>query len=188
MLRFDRIVDSPLAPDQAARALRLRLTYDERVKTRLATMTAEGQAVAIMLAQAKRGTVLRHGTVLAGEHDVAIVEAAPQPVTRVTADSPLALLRAVYHLANRHVAAQLALDHVLIERDPVLESMLRGLGAQVEHIEAPFDPEGGAYHAPHGDAHVGSHAQHGHCDEIDAVSATIGEQLSIAAHARTRPR
>jgi urease accessory protein len=188
MLRFDRIVDSPLAPDQAARAVRLRLTYDERVKTRLATMTAQGQAVAIMLAEAKRGTVLRHGTVLAGDHDVAIVEAAAQPVARVTADAPLVLLRAVYHLANRHVPAQLALDHVLIERDPVLESMLRGLGAHVEHIEAPFDPEGGAYHAhgAHGDEHA--HAAHGHCDEIDAVSATIGEQLSIAAHAKTHAR
>jgi urease accessory protein len=181
MLRFDRIVDSPLAPDDATHAVRLHLTYDERVKTRLATMTAEGQAVAIVLAQAKRGTVLRHGTVLAGDRAVAIVEAAAEPVARVTADSPLALLRAVYHLANRHVAAQLALDHVLIERDPVLESMLRGLGAQVEHIEAPFDPEGGAYHA-HGDVH----AKHGHCDEIDAVSATVGEQLSIAAHAKVR--
>jgi urease accessory protein len=86
------------------------------------------------------------------------------------------------------VPAQLALDHVLIERDPVLESMLRGLGAQVEHVEAPFDPEGGAYHAhgAYGDEHA--HATHGHCDEIDAVSATIGEQLSIAAHAKVRNR
>ena len=56
--------------------------------------------------------------------------------------------------------------------------MLRGLGARVEHIEAPFDPEGGAYHEHHG-----GHG-HGHREEIDAVSATVGEQLSIAAHAR----
>lgn len=191
MLRLDRILDRPLTPAEAAKAVRLRLTYDERVKTRLATMTAQGQAVAIVLAEAKRGTVLRHGTVLAGDHDVAIVEAAAQPVARVTADSPLALLRAVYHLANRHVAAQLAPEHVLIERDPVLESMLRGLGAQVEHIEAPFDPEGGAYHAHggvHGGTHGDSHTKHGQCDVIDAVSATIGEQLSIAAHAKAGQR
>jgi urease accessory protein len=181
MLLLNRLLDRPLTPDEAARAVRLRLTYDERVKTRLATMTADGQAVAIVLADVKRGTVLRHGAVLAGDNSVAIIEAAPQPVTRVTADSPLALLRAVYHLANRHVSAQLALDHVLIERDPVLESMLHGIGAKVEHVEEPFDPEGGAYHE-----HA-AHGGHAHCDEIDAASATIGEQLSIAAHAKARP-
>jgi urease accessory protein len=99
----------------------------------------------------------------------------------VTAGSPLALMRAVYHLANRHVAAQLAADHVLIERDPVLASMLVGLGAQVELVEAPFAPESGAYAGGHGHGHGHGHA---HCDEIDEVSATVGEQLSIAAHAR----
>jgi urease accessory protein len=181
MLRLDRLLDRPLTPDEAASAVRLRLTNDERVKTRLATMTPDGQAVAIVLAKVKRGTVLRHGSVLAGDNNaLAIIEAAPQPVTRVTADSPLALLRAVYHLANRHVSAQLALDHVLIERDPVLESMLHSIGAKVEHVEEPFDPEGGAYHEH------GAHGGHAHCDEIDAASATIGEQLSIAAHAKPR--
>jgi hypothetical protein len=77
------------------------------------------------------------------------------------------------------VPAQLATDHALIERDPVLEAMLRGLGLHVEHIDAPFDPEGGAYHGEH---HHGA----AHRDEVDTVSATIGEQLSIAAHAGRR--
>jgi len=179
MIRLTRVIDRTLAADEAARAVRLRLTYDERVKTRLATMSVDGQAVAILLADAKRGSVLRDGDVLAGDGDVlAIVEAAPQPVARVTADTPLALLRATYHLANRHVPAQLSADAVLIERDPVLEAMLRGLGAHVAHVEAPFDPEGGAYD--------GSHHHHGpsHREEVDEVSATVGEQLSIAAHAR----
>ncbi len=85
----------------------------------------------------------------------------------------------MYHLANRHVPAQLAVDHALIERDPVLEAMLRGLGARVEHIDAPFDPEGGAYHGEH-------HHGPSHREEVDAVSATIGEQLSIAAHAQRK--
>ena len=96
-------------------------------------------------------------------------------MAKITAPSPLALMRAIYHLANRHVAAQIATDHVLIERDPVLEHMLAGLGATVQHIEAPFDPEAGAYDGQHAHGHV-------HDDEVDEVSATIGEQLSIAAH------
>lgn len=183
MLRLTRLLDRPPTDTERARAVRLSLTYDDRVKTRLAAMSTGGTAVAILLDGVKRGTVLRDGALLAGDGGaLAIVAAAPQPVARVTADSPLQLLRATYHLANRHVPAQLAVDHLLIERDPVLESMLRGLGARVEHVEAPFDPEGGAYDG-------GGHHHHrgAHCDHDDEVSANVGEQLSIAAHARRMP-
>lgn len=177
MLRFTRLHDAPLTPAQCDAAVRLQLSYDERVKQRLATMSVDGQAVAILL---PRGSVLRDGALLAGDDGaLARIEAAPEPVIRVTADDPLALLRAVYHLANRHVPAQLAIDHALIEPDAVLEAMLRGLGVHVEHIEAPFHPEGGAYHGEH-------HHGPSHRDEVDIVSATIGEQLSIAAHAGRR--
>ncbi|MCX8113788.1 MAG: urease accessory protein UreE [Burkholderiaceae bacterium] len=170
MLRLTRVHDGPLGP--GARPHVLRLTHDERARTRLAAMCEDGTAAAILLA---RGTVLRDGTVLASDSgQYAVVRAAPQLLARITAPTPLLLLRAVYHLANRHVPAQLAADHVLIERDAVLERMLAALGAQIEHVEGPFDPEGGAYEA-HG------HGHH-HRDEVDAVSATIGEQLSIEAH------
>lgn len=173
MIRLTQLLDRPPTAEEAARAVRLCLSFDERVKSRLATMSADGEAVAILL---PRGSVMRDGAWLAGDDgELAAVTAAPQPVARVTAASPLALLRAVYHLANRHIPAQLAADHALIERDPVLEAMLRGLGARIEHIEATFDPEGGAYHEGHG---------HSHHDEVDEVSATVGEQLSIAAHER----
>lgn len=181
MLRFTRIHQDALTPAQQAAAVHLKLTYDERVKQRLATMSIDGRAVAILLLDLKRGSVLRDGTVLEGDDGVfAIIGAAAQPVARVTAESPLALLRATYHLANRHVPAQLATDAVVIERDPVLESMLGRIGARVEHIEAPFDPEGGAYDGGH-------HHGHAHHDVVDETSATVGEQLSIAAH-RQRER
>lgn len=180
MLRLSHRLDRPLTAHESVRAVRLRLAYDERVKTRLATISVDGQAVAILLAEVRRGSVLRDGDVLAGDADaLAIVEAAAQPLARVTADSPLALLRATYHLANRHVPAQLAADALLIERDPVLEAMLRGLGAHVAHVEAPFDPEPGAYQ---GERHA-----HPHRAEVDQASATLGEQLSIAAHRDRRP-
>lgn len=170
MLLLVRIHEGPLDP--AARTHTLRLAYDERVKSRLATMCEDGVAAAITL---PRGSVLRDGTVLASnDGDYVIVHAAPQPVARITAPAPLALMRAVYHLANRHVPVQLAVDQVLIERDPVLERMLLSLGAQIEHLDLPFDPEGGAY-----DSHAHGHHHHGEADE---VSATIGEQLSIEAH------
>jgi urease accessory protein len=168
MLQLTALIAEP--SPTATSAPRLPLTYRERAKSRLAAMLPDGRAVAIVL---PRGTVMRNGSVLAGDNGVAvIVEAVAEPLTRVTAPSDLALMRAVYHLANRHVPAQLASDHFLIERDPVLERMLVGLGARVEHVEAAFDPESGAY-----DSHG-----HGHAGEIDIVSATVGEQLSIAAH------
>lgn len=177
MLRLTAI-STDAAPSDAPR---LALAYHDRVKSRHAALLADGRAVAITL---PRGSVMRGGAVLTGDEGACIVvEAVAEPLARVTADSPMALLRAVYHLANRHVAAQLAPDAVLIERDPVLERMLAGLGARVEHVEAPFEPEAGAYDAAHGHSHG-----HAHAEEVDEVSATIGEQLSIAAHRRSPER
>jgi urease accessory protein len=69
---------------------------------------------------------------------------------------------------------------VLIERDPVLERMLAALGAHVEHLELPFDPEAGAY-----DGHAHAHGP-SHDEEVDQAS-TLGEQLSIEAHRRPSP-
>ena len=175
MIRLTAVASVPSTPEQAVHLPRLPLAYHERVKSRLAAMLPDGRAVAITL---PRGSVIRGGTVLTGDDGICvIVDALAEPVSKVTASSPLALMRAIYHLANRHVAAQLATDHVLIERDPVLEHMLAGLGAAVRHIEAPFDPEAGAYDGQHAHAHA-----HVHAGEVDEVSATVGEQLSIAAH------
>jgi urease accessory protein len=180
MLRLTAFASEPLPAAQVPATPRLRLTYQERVRSRLAAVLPSGESVAIML---PRGSVLRDGSVLVGEAGARLViEAVPEAVARVTAPNARVLLRAVYHLANRHVPAQIGADHAVIERDPVLERMLVGLGARVEHIEAPFEPEAGAYDG-HGHAHGPSHRE-----EIDEVSATVGEQLSIAAHrARSGP-
>lgn len=134
-------------------------------------MTADGTAVAIVL---PRGTVLRGGSVLEGDGGaLALIEAAPQPLARIAAGTPLQLLRIVYHLANRHVPAQITESAVLIERDTVLEKLAASLGATIEHVEAPFEPEAGAYDG-------GRH--HAHSAEIDEASRNLGEELSIAAH------
>jgi urease accessory protein len=172
-------VHEPLDADTGAHARTLALPWDDRVKSRHVVMPPDGPAITIAL---PRGTVLRDGTVLATENgELLRILAAAQPLARVTAGSPLALLRAAYHLANRHVPAQLAADSLLIERDPVLERMLVQLGAQVEHVVAPFEPEAGAYGAHgHGDSQGRGH----HAGDFDEVSATVGEQLSIAAHER----
>jgi urease accessory protein len=164
-LRCTRLLD-PAAPGAVTHELCL--GYDERVKSRLAAVCTDGTAITILLA---RGTVLRNGALLAADDgSVVRVTAAAQPVARVSADAPLTLMRAIYHLANRHVPAQLAADHALIEQDPVLERLLESLGARVERLQAPFDPEPGAYGA------------HAHGTVESDVTATVGEQLSIEAH------
>ena len=165
MLRCNCVLESSAA---AVPTHEIELSYDERAKSRLAGICRDGTAVAIGL---PRGTVMRDGTLLGTEEGAVVrVIAAAQPVARVTAPTPLGLMRAVYHLANRHVPARLASDHVLIESDPVLERLLVALGAHVELVRMPFDPEPGAYGGGH---------SHG---EPDTQSVTLGEQLSIEAH------
>lgn len=170
MLRFTRLREG--AGPLPSGTLRLRLTHEQRCRSRLAVMTDDGTAVAIVL---PRGTALRDGAVLAGDGDeLAVVEAAAQPLARIDAASPAQLLRIVYHLANRHVPVQLGEGAVWIERDPVLENLAANLGARIEPVEQPFEPEAGAYH----DA---GHA-HGHGGAAADPAGGIGEQLSIAAH------
>jgi urease accessory protein len=177
MLRLNRILDRTAAQAVAADAVRLSLSFAERSKSRLVIQPEHGPAIAITL---PRGSVLRDGTVLGGDAgEIAVVTAAPELLARVTSTDPLALMRAVYHLANRHVAIQLNAAELLIERDPVLERLLLALGLTVEAVEAPFEPESGAY--------FGHGAPHGHHTDVDQASASIGESLSIEAHRARNP-
>lgn len=93
------------------------------------------------------------------------VAAAAEPLAEVRAQGAM-LARLAWHIGNRHTPAQVESDRLFIQRDPVLEEMLRGLGATIGHIEAPFRPEGGAYghgrtHG-HGDAHDPHHDPNAH--------------------------
>ena len=99
---------------------------------------------------------LRDGDGLVLE-DGAIVRVAgkPEPLVEVAAPSAPALARLAWHIGNRHTDLQVVGDTLRIRRDHVLEDMLRGLGARLTPIEAPFDPEPGAY--GHGHSH-----DHGH--------------------------
>lgn len=119
------------------------LTYDERHRRRLRFTAANGTVFLLDLA---RTTVLRAGDGLALEDSrIVRVEAAAEPLLAVTADSPQRLLRLAWHIGNRHLPAQLQAARLLIREDPVIEDMLRGLGAVVEHVSEAFSPEPGAY-------------------------------------------
>jgi urease accessory protein len=109
----------------------------------------------------ERGQVLRGGDRLqADDGTVVEVRAAPETVSTARADDARQLLRAAYHLGNRHVALQLGESWLRYLHDHVLDQMLAGLGLRVWVEAAPFEPESGAYAPAHG-GH-GHDQGHGH--------------------------
>jgi len=153
-----------LAPALLKRAAAVELDWDVRQKSRFDATDSTGRRLGVILA---RGSVLRGGDVLVAEDGSLVrVIAAAQPVLRVstcpTHGGPTDLPRAAYHLGNRHVALEVRADHLQLEPDPVLADMLRAMHLIVHEVQAPFEPEGGAYASGHAHAHGHAHEGHGH--------------------------
>lgn len=141
---------------------RLILPFDRRQKSRLRVRLESGQEAALML---ERGSILRGGDRLQMNQRIVLVVAADEPVLHVTARDAQQLARAAYHLGNRHVPLQIGPDWLRLERDHVLKDMLIGLGATVIEMDAPFEPEAGAYGGGHRHGHDHEHSHdhaHGH--------------------------
>ncbi len=139
-----------LPPDpEAAIALTLSLTADDRTRSRHRFATEEGEEVHLKL---PRGTVLgdRDRLTCDKQEIMVLVTAKPEPTLTVTANTPLDLLRAAYHLGNRHVPLEIKPDYLRLSVDPVLQTLLEQLGLIVREETIPFFPEIGAYHSPHG--------------------------------------
>jgi urease accessory protein len=79
-----------------------------------------------------------------GRH-IAVV-AKPEALMEVSATDPANLARLAWHIGNRHLPAQILAHALRIRADHVIADMARGLGAVVTALEAPFEPERGAYH------------------------------------------
>jgi urease accessory protein len=90
------------------------------------------------------------------------VVAEPEPLIEVRAAGLPDLARLAWHLGDRHVPVQVFDRKLRLKRDPAIEALLRNLGAKLVEIEAPFEPEGGAYAAPAGEHHHHDHPHHGH--------------------------
>jgi urease accessory protein len=128
------------------------LDAHERHRRRIVLTTESGTKFLLDLPQA---TALRDGDGLLLD-DGAIVRVAgrPEPLLEIAAANASELARLAWHIGNRHIDVQIAGDRLRIRRDHVIEDMLRGLGARITAIEAPFEPEGGAYaHHHHDDDH-----------------------------------
>jgi urease accessory protein len=92
------------------------------------------------------------------------VVVAPEPLTEVRGNDLTHLARLAWHLGDRHVPVQILANRLRLRRDPALETMLGALGARLTAIEAPFDPEGGAYaQAAHDHGHDHDHHHDEHC-------------------------
>ena len=159
-----------LAPVLLKRAATIELDWDVRQKSRFDASDSQGRSIGVFL---PRGTVVRGGDVLVAEDGSMVrVIAAPQPVLVITPcpehGSPFDLVRAAYHLGNRHVSIELKPDHLKIEPDHVLAAMLRAMHLIVKEADAAFEPEGGAYGPQAGHAHGHGHGHgpddHGHHD------------------------
>ncbi|MDR3464944.1 MAG: urease accessory protein UreE [Xanthobacteraceae bacterium] len=136
------------------------LDFDDRHRRRMAMTGTRGLDFLLDLEEA---VALRGGDALVLE-DGRLVEvvAAPEPLIEIHSTDPQHLVRIAWHLGNRHLPVQIARRGLRIRRDHVIEDMVRGLGGRVVEIEAPFDPEGGAYAGgAHGHDH-GDHDAHGH--------------------------
>ena len=168
-----------LAKALVQRAATITLDWDTRQKSRFETIDSNGRSTGVFLS---RGTVVRGGDVLVVEDGTLIrVEAAAQAVLRISAcpvhGTPFDLIRAAYHLGNRHVPIELQPDHLKIEPDPVLADMLRAMHITVAQVSEPFEPENGAY-GDHGhDRHHG-HTQVAH----DHGEAHVHGPASLDAH------
>ena len=159
---FTKIFDTDLPAGVACETISL--SFDDRKRGRLKITTDSGSDAGI---QIERGQVLRHGTVLTNdEGDYLIVLASNETVSTATIEDATLFARGCYHLGNRHVPLQIGEGFLRYQEDYVLDDMLHGLGIHVQHEEAPFEPENGAY-APgeghgHHHHHDDDHGHHGH--------------------------
>ena len=173
MLNINKLIPQArgLAPALVRRAASVELDWDVRQRSRFDATDSTGRTLGVFL---PRGTLVRGGDVLVGEDGSLVrVKAAPQPVLVVTHctehGTPFDLLRAAYHLGNRHVPLELAPNHLKLEPDHVLADMLRQMHLIVTEANEAFEPEGGAYAA----------GGHGHDYAHDPAPAPVAAPVHV---------
>jgi urease accessory protein len=146
--------------DMAREVDRVLIDYDRRFRRRIVLITVSGAEVLIDLPRAVR---LRDGDGLVVQAGVVRVCAQAEELMEIHAREHGELVRIAWHLGNRHLPVQLLGDRIRIRTDHVIGQMVEGLGGHIDLIQAPFDPEAGAYsggghHHYHDDDDDHSHA------------------------------
>ena len=133
------------------------LTFDTRQKSRFRATLNNGIDIG---ADLPRTGILRSGSYIGTEQgDLLRVDAKPELLMKVVAKTEFDLLKAAYHLGNRHVPLMLTPVALYFEPDHVLAEMVIGLGLAIHEVEHPFEPESGAY------------AQHSHDHRLSPIKA-----------------
>lgn len=147
-------------PEAVGERATAHLTLDQRQRSRQRIRLDDGREAGILV---PRGEVLRDGDLLGADGGLVVrIVAAAEPLSCAESTDPLLLARACYHLGNRHVALQIAAGRLCWLRDHVLDDLVRGLGLDVSHAQAPFEPEPGAYGGGHRHGHGHGHDGHEH--------------------------
>jgi urease accessory protein len=137
--------------DASAEHDQVLVDFDRRHRRRILLTTESGAEVLIDLPHAVR---LRDGDGLLGQDGRVIrVVARAEPLLEIHAHSPAELVRIAWHLGNRHLPVQLLGDRIRIRADHVIADMVATLGGHAHPVDAPFDPEGGAYAGGHSHSH-----------------------------------
>ena len=146
--------------DPAREVDRVLIDFDRRHRRRILLATEGGGEVLLDLPQPAR---LRDGDGLQLDtRGVVRVCAKPEPLLEIHTHDEGELVRIAWHLGNRHLPVQLFRDRIRIRADHVIEEMVEGLGGHVDPIEAPFDPEAGAYAGGHQHHHDDEEGHHRH--------------------------
>jgi urease accessory protein len=149
-LRIEKLVGNNNAV-KAAASTTLELPFDRRQVSRQLVTLGNGREAGLFL---PRGTVLRGGDVLEAEDSSTVhVLASQEAVLLVKATDTITLMRATYHLGNRHVPVEIGDGYLKLEYDYVLQEMLLRLGVTVLEQMASFEPEAGAYGGGHRHSH-----------------------------------
>ena len=133
----------------------VRLDFDARSRRRLVLACEGGLSLLLDL---PRPSALEEGDALKLEDGrLVAVRAAAEELLEVRCETQDALVRAAWHLGNRHLPTEIAEEALYIRYDHVIEEMLQGLGAETVRVSRPFQPERGAYAGGHGHGHSHSH-------------------------------
>ncbi len=155
MIKITTKVDSSIDAEFS-----LTLPFEARQKARLHTKLDSGEEAGFFL---PRGMILRGGDKLQAESgEIIEIISANEDVSTATSDNPLLLMRASYHLGNRHVPLEVKNTYLRFHYDHVLNEMLEHLSLSITKESAPFEPESGAYSQGHGQGHSHTHSHNHH--------------------------
>lgn len=134
-----------------APADRVTLDYEDRCRRRIAMISDGGLSFLLDLAAT---THLKDGdALLLDDGRLVEIKAEAENLLEIKGHDPLHLMTLAWHLGNRHLAAQIEPERIVIRHDPVIAHMLEHQGARLRKVHEPFNPEGGAYSADHGHEH-----------------------------------